>query len=318
LIRSILKERLLITALFVAVMLPATFYYKGIDPFAQIKTERARFFVLKVNFKPDADVLFVGHSRVMRDLSPRHFASVFTGKKVKNYAFPSFQYDRDTLADIDALVSDGDGPRMIIMEVSPWLIPTRPPIANRNKMVAEARGHPALVKWLLLEHPEFYALLQPPGMYQVWRRLVDGSGYAAEREKWALSERHTRYHDNGWAERTGWHSFRPDLHPPQAKLRSERRAIELIYQQVRKWRERGIQVIGIQTPTGNERQRHEKDRFEITMAELKDGFTAAGGRFINMSHRGYSTYDGSHLGSREAIRYTKDLARQIKGGPRRR
>jgi hypothetical protein len=312
LIRSILKEKLFYSALVVAVMLPATFYYKGIDPFTRISTERARFFVLKVNFKPDANVLFVGHSRVMRDLSPGHFSTVMPGLKVRNYAFPSLQYDRDTLADIDALMSDGPGRKIIIMEFSPWVIPTRPLITNRNKIVQEARGHTALVKWLLLEHPDLYALLQPPGMYQLWRRLVDGSGYAAEREEWALSERHTRYHDNGWAERIGWQTFSPVLHEPRAKLKTAPGAIELIYDQIRRWRERGIQVIGIQTPIGPERQQHENARFEVSMKELREGFTAAGGRFLNIQHGRYSTYDGSHLASREAIRYTKDLARRIK------
>ncbi len=82
------------------------------------------------------------------------------------------------------------------------------------------------------------------------------------------------------------------------------------------WRERGVQVFGIRTPIGLARREHENARFEISMKELIGGFTAAGGRFLSISHGGYATYDGSHLGSREAIRYTKDLARRIKNQPR--
>jgi hypothetical protein len=105
--------------------------------------------------------------------------------------------------------------------------------------------------------------------------------------------------------------FNPDLPAPKAALKNDPAAVAAVYDQIRLWRRRGIYVFGIQAPVNSDRRKHEKARFASSMQELIRGFTAAGGEFINIPHRNFRTYDGSHLGRREAIRYTKALARRI-------
>ncbi|MBK9193204.1 MAG: hypothetical protein IPM77_17830 [Crocinitomicaceae bacterium] len=88
--------------------------------------------------------------------------------------------------------------------------------------------------------------------------------------------------------------------------------VSYLHQQVEKWTGNGIRVFGFRPPVTKAMKNLEDSISGFSETEIKLNFENAGGTWIDFNDADYISYDGSHLTSESAIKFSADLGKKVK------
>lgn len=267
---------------------------------------------MKVEWKAVANIVLAGDSRVYRGLSPTPFAETLGGRCV-NFGFSSAGYTADYLDAVERVVSEKQGPPLVVLGVTPWSLTPRAAHANGfTEAERESRENQLPARWrrrvAMIEDA-----LRPYEVERLWygARLSD-------RYKSRAIEKNYRQEFGA----DGWVASDYLPHRPQRGVQTARAdhahnlcdpaVLAQLATRVRQWRTRGWRVVGFRPPAPDEVQRLADELSGYREDDVARAFTAAGAEWISLPGSEFETYDGAHLTAAAARRLSLQLAKTIK------
>lgn len=260
-----------------------------------------RFWVVKTHTNKKVDIVLMGDSRVYRGLSPQAMHSVLPSYDIFNLGYSSGGLNPTMYEEAEQRL-DKSSPNGIILGITPHSLTFS---AGENEQYLQEKERPfaeILQRRHLNPHLAFFAPITPVQITQ----LIEPPSRIYYQE----------FHDDGWV--ASW-TVSED---PSRALKSYRKTLQeteisedlvkLLFKQTRKWKEKGIIVVGFRPPTTVEMEKLENTFTSFQEQNIAQKFEEAGGIWLSFPLERYHSYDGSHLHKESAIRLSRDLARAIK------
>jgi len=261
------------------------------------------FYLNKSHQGPIYDGVIIGDSRGLRGISPSILEENLPGLDIFNYSFNSGGMNREMYNQAEKLLNPTTEKPLIILATTalsfqPW--------KRANSQFHEYSNKPRDQVWLNSNARWLSEMFQPlsPSIYiRNWLGMTPPL---------LLSE---EFHTDGWLEtdQQPW-DVNSDLTEHMEKLAANQADPALIQDyldQTRTWSDRGISVFGFVHPSHPATVEVEATALKFNQAEISAAFTEAGGIWLDFPSEGYDTYDGSHLTSASAQRFSHVLARAI-------
>jgi len=262
----------------------------------------SRFWSGKMAWRGEADCVIAGDSRAGQGLVPAVLREGLGDARVLNFAFDSGGYSEEYLAAIDRVLDAESPSPIIVLALTPYSL--TPGAIRLNEF--EHQRHVA-------SSPLENALqdsLDRLGPMRVDRVSAELRG---RRTKGPAKDR--VWHSDGWVEvlREGgnermyvnhYHeSFHENVVDPDI--------VKNVARHVATWSRKGIRVAAFRPPVSAPIREIEDRLSEFDEPAIRRVLTEAGAQWLEATGQPYVTYDGSHLGSREAMRLSTELAAQL-------
>lgn len=255
------------------------------------------FWIRKVNWGPAFDVVVVGDSRVNRGVSPAAMQATLPGKKVANFGFSGAGLAGEYLAALPRLLTPTATPPVIVLGITPRSL--TPVAAGNHEYWAWERTRP-IERWGLARLSDVLFFLTPENPVLLFGRPVAGA---------------PRYEQE--AHETGWLAANRIPPDPDASLEeyvelfaktqvSDQLVRELVAS-VAQWHQRGIRVFAFRPPTTRSMIDLENARSGFGESAIRQSLENAGAQWLDVENDSYPTFDGNHLTSDGAIRFSTDL-----------
>lgn len=281
------------------------------DYLAMHKAFEDRFYYLKAHPPEKINLLLVGDSRVMQGLSPAVFRKHLSDcPSVFNYGFPSLRYTDEILFDIEKMLSDPDGEKTIILQISKETFPLNPPQIVANRMIHEYKTFSICTGFLLRNYFDMVRSFLPLNLRQIWLKWTNQRAFINYQKNTLHRMNTTRFHDDGWRQALN-PSVRPAVFADLIHRTVSQSAIDSLMQYVQTWRARGIQVYGFYPPSSERLQIYVEEMVRDANEKIKQRFIRAGGEMLAVRNQDYTTYDDVHLSSEQAERLTLEIICQI-------
>lgn len=259
-----------------------------------------QFELIKLDWKHEADLVIGGDSRAAGGLSPGAMKDVLGERRILNFAFSNNGYAREYLEAIDRVLDPNARRKAIVIGVSPFALTKK----------LEGSGY------LAAQRPQWFRLR--------WKHFGDVLGFFEPIEPWQVIDRlrghpergfFREYHPDGWlASRLVPPKLTVTVVKAEREYLGDRVSPEVsarLIASVREWRGRGIEVYGFRTPAAPEVVRAEEVISGFDPVAFSTAWREAGGVWIDLPAREWSTYDGSHLVPEEAVVLSGIIARAI-------
>lgn len=269
------------------------------DPGGEIAEKR--FWKKKISSPERYDAVFLGDSRCLNGIDPTFLAQAL-GITAYNGAFSAGGLNKVIYqhANKQYLKSGGNGFRAVILVVTPWAMGNS---ARKNALFNNLQTEASKDT---VHSETYFRMLFKSVKLQDIKLLFLGS------------QSRMVMHDNGWQERTnrprgksqkrGLKHFRTLLNNTEFTGDN----IDELVEQTKKWRQQGIRVFAVYPPSISAMENLELKEIKWDWRGLIKKFEAAGGIFLDVPDRNtYNAYDSIHLNSRDAAKFSKDLAEQI-------
>jgi len=263
---------------------------------------REKFWLLKLEAKPDYDLVLTGDSRVLCDLDPTSIENELHGLKVLNYGFNYVGLSPEYLKAAVLKLNPRSAFRTILIGVTPRaLTPLNAQVSGYLEESRRTRTE-RMLNWNL-------------NTLNIVTRTISLSATAAR-----IIGGQTSYKDyfpNGY--------MAVALHPadPNADLKVYQRVFlqnqvsseitESLLLKIREMTQSGIRVIGIRLPMAPGIFRCEEQLSGFLEGEFARKFEQNGGIWLKMPAGAYVFCDGSHFEVESARFYSRQLALQISG-----
>lgn len=279
------------------------------------RARRDRFFLEKVSWHAQFDIVLVGSSRIYRDLSPREMTRHLANYRIGNLGFSHGGLNPEIYRFAEGRLAP-DGPRgIIVLGIEPTALNWTDNACYRQyKSIGLGDRFLTLRLGDILE--EFSPLTVRESLAFIEGRLTDGPV------------------TDEWIAETGWCASTCNdpgfFDREMARQRARRQAqkdvlcetmVQSLERQVERWTERGIVVIGFRPPTPPETRALEDQAFGFDEQQLIERFRGSGGIWVHVDNARYHFYDSSHIDKVSALRFSRDLAFAIQdllenGSPR--
>ena len=295
------RYRLIQTIFLAAVLLLIIGYARPPEGDANTGLYREKFWRLKIDWKPQFDVVLAGDSRVLCDFSPAAMREVLPDKRIGNFGFNYVGLTREYLQETESKLDPQSGDKVIVLGITPRaLTPLNERVSGfveeRNRSVDEALVGAYLSR--------VTAFLRPISIVALKRSLLhEEVGYK------------DFYPD-------GWMSVRLIPPNPQADLGVYQRVfknnqisgelVDNLIEMVTDWRRKGIRVFALRPPAASEIVQVENQQSGFDEKEFARRFQAAGGFWIDSPKEGYEICDGSHLATDSARRFSREIAARLR------
>lgn len=277
------------------------------DPLDRDRTDEARFYMVKTVGGQRCDVVVLGDSRSLRDVSPQELSKSLSGQRILNFAYNAGGLNPEIYAAASAhLAADARAP-MVLLGVTPLSLMS---VKGGNAQYREVLHKPRDERWLLLNFPELTRWMQPVAPAEFVRPLL---GFAPH------SYYHQEFHDDGWIG-----SLKEPENPDEAigvytaQLTGQSLDASLVQEllsQTRAWTQAGVRVVAFRPPTTDALEALENRLLSFDEAKLAGQFTEAGGYWLDFPNDPYRTYDGSHMRHDSAIAFSRDLGAALRSLP---
>lgn len=277
------------------------------NPLDRDRTDEARFYMVKTHGNQRCDVIVLGDSRALRDVSPRELSPSLPGQRILNFAYNAGGLNAEMYAAASArLAPDAHAP-MVIVCVTPLSLMS---VKARNEQYHEVLRKPRDERWLMLHTPQlahWFQSVRPVDLTRAILHFAPHSRYSQE------------FHEDGWIG-----SLKEPEDPTEALAVYEAQLtgqsidpalVQDLLAQIRVWTSSGVRVIGLRTPTTDAVEALENRLLSFDESDLAAQFTAAGGVWLNFANSPYRTYDGSHLRRESAIAFSRDLGAALRAVP---
>lgn len=249
----------------------------------------------RLGWKQRFDIVFIGDSRTHNCAAPSAMRQALPGLRMANYGWSSLGWGGEVLASAKATL-DPSGKRVVVIGASPIAFTRRS--ATQNAFLDTARSA-WLDRWTVPRAPaatNFFSVYGP----NQWLRSLNPE----------LGSVPFRIHEDGWYEAT----TKPLNGARIVRMYADRlraspfdmELLALLCEEVGKMRAQGITVIAFRPPS-SEQMRMVEEREGAYREELvREQLESAGALYLEVPGT-YTTYDGSHLNSEEAQRFSREL-----------
>lgn len=269
------------------------------SPLDRDRTDEARFYALKTHGDDPVDVVVLGDSRALRDVSPGALARALPGRRIFNFAYNAGGLNDEMYAAASSRLDPDSPAPLVLIGVTPLsLMTAKAQNAQYHELLHQARDQ----RWLLLHAPGLLRGFQPVRPSELLRPLL---GIEPQ------GRYYQEFHDDGWI------ASRRVPEDPGSALRlyavelagqtTDPQLVRALLAQTRAWTQAGVRVVGFRPPTTDDLEALENRLLGFDEAALATQFRAAGGTWLDFPNA-YPTYDGSHLRGDAAVAFSRDLA----------
>ncbi len=262
-----------------------------------------RYWAEKISWHHCADIVVAGDSRVLGGVSPAEMRNMLTHCRILNYGFASNLYVPEYLEAVEQVLDPDSSVKVILLGITPRSLTADPDVTyqfstlkgtSRRQLYMDMCLAPLLS---FLEYMSFRDALQGliPSLDQTrTRRELFADGWLSYSrqppgEKKELKTYYRIYQKN---------RVSPEM-------------VEVLNRFVSRWTQTGIRVYGFVMPTCREMVELEEHYSGFDHRQFVDGFEEAGGIWIDTDPDEYESFDGSHLQSHAALRFSQDLAQRL-------
>jgi len=233
------------------------------------------------------NVVLMGDSRVYRGVSPEIIESHLTGLKVLNFAYSNGGLNPTMFDAAEKKLVQNDKPKMIVLGISANTI-TDYSAANQQYQQELNRPREEIFERIYFNPLRYWVSATSPEKLK---------NHFSERKETAFYR--NEYFMNGYVESEKFPidtmeaiaSYTKDF--INHKVTSEN--LKDLFNQVKKWSDSGIIVVGFVPPVSQPMQMLEDTLGLFDEVAIKAGFENASGHWIDLNPANYKTYDGSHL-----------------------
>lgn len=299
--RGAIDSRILLTAAaFVGATLIYGFVARKID---KAPRDEAWFWVNKLSWHQDKDIVFVGDSRVNRGVSPLEIKESFPEARIANFAFSGQGYTEDYLKFIPSLIDPKSKYKLIVIGLTPRSLTGA---AQTGGDFGNYHSKKPNELWTLdkLSKPNYFLTPENPVM------LVGR----------AVSKSAPVYHQ--WHTPEGWQpGTREPLDPNSSvgeykelfkKSKVDPKNTERLLKYVSEWVKSGYQVAVFRPPISSTVRQVEDDMSGFDESDLRSKMEQVGAVWLDSPPSGYITFDGNHLDRPAAEKFSKLLGQIIK------
>lgn len=271
-----------------------------LPPLPSSPMKRDSFWANKVNSVDCFDIVYTGDSRVYRGIDPK-FVEEFTGFKGFNFAFSSADADSLLLHQAASRLS-AKGRRILVIGVSVNSFLSRTP-KESNAHLKSLMQIPAKDRWIRTHWYPNLSVFDARAVSDLYKYLKREhydeqyhltTGFAASDKTPSDTTEALPLYKNEFSQ----YSF------SESKLKAFDRYINELKAQ-------GIQIVLVRMPVTHAMQVLEDSKGELLKQYLYDA--EYGEQHIFRGWGTYTTFDGSHLNSESAKRFSKDLGVYLNG-----
>jgi len=296
----ILRQRILVTAVLAAALLGVTAWRRG--PSDADRAQLDRFWARKMSWHRAAGCVIAGDSRAGRGVVPATLATLLPNTRVLNFAFDSAGFSAEYLDAAGAVIDPSAPTPTVLLAITPFSL-TRFAV-QANEFETQRR---LLTSHLGTSIRDSLDRLAPMRIDRVARE------FAGRRCPPPVTDR--IYHSDGWVEMlrdTGNESvyvqkyrdnFRDNAVDPDV--------VRSVLEHVAAWSRSGIRVIAFRPPAAAPIRAVEDQLSGFDEPAFAEAVARSGGVWLAIAPDGYVTYDGSHLGRAEALRFSAELRHRL-------
>jgi hypothetical protein len=277
------------------------------NPLERDRTDEARFYMVKTHGDQRCDVIVLGDSRVLRDVSPQELSRSLPGQRIFNFAYNAGGLNAQMYAAASSRLDPAARSPRVLIGVTPLSLMAA---KSQNEQYKEVLHKPRDERWLLLHAPSLLRWFQPVRPADIVRSALKVP---------PRSRYHQEFHDDGWIGSLKEPEDPTDaLRVYEAELTGQSidpALVRELLEQTRAWTRAGVRVSGFRPPTTDEVEALEDRLLGFDEAGLAAAFTAAGGTWLDFPNQPYQTYDGSHLRHDSAVAFSRDLGAALRAQP---
>lgn len=271
----------------------------------QQQKQLAEIFWTEKTFAPAKyDLILIGDSRTYRGVSPDEMEKKLTGMKILNFGYSNGGLNPVMFKAAEEKLSKNGSQKVIILGITANCI-TGYTQNNEQFTIEKSRPREEIIERKYL-NPLLYRFA-PTTIDLVKDQITN---------KETQSYYSSIYKDNGWVESNKFPTDTTEAIESYTKdfstFKVEEQYIEVVMNQVKEWREKGILVVGFRPPVSQPMRELEDSMGLYNETEIAARFETAGGHWIDFNMSEYRTYDGSHLQKESALKLSSDLAEQVK------
>ncbi len=291
--KIILSMLLIVTGVFIVK------YFK-IDYTPTNKQAEKNYWIKKTHTKEKFQIIYGGDSRVHRGVDPQTIEEI-TGYKGLNLAYSSGGFSAEYFDFISSKLEEKPKKRIIVLGLTPF------------SFTPDALKNEAFNQYLSKDRFTIFSTHYLSGITSFFSSIT-----AFDIIKKIKRSNHGNYfdfRDNGFiasykipsdsTEGDQVYSGKFDQN------RFDTQAFDVFLKSVKKARVSGIDIFAFRPLTTQSVKQIENTQSGYKENQVKERFEQAGGKWLSFSNRGYYIYDGSHLDSTSAIRFSEQLADSI-------
>lgn len=250
------------------------------------------------------NMILMGDSRVYRALSPEIIETKLPGLKVLNFAYSNGGLNQVMFDAAEKKLASNSQPKIIVLGITANSI-TDYSAGNHQYIQELTRPREEVLERFYLNPVRYwFSSTSPEKLKQHFLGKADSAYYL------------NRYFMNGYVESEKYpadttaaiSSYIDDF----KNYKVDSVHLNVLYNQVRKWSESGITVVGFVPPVSQSMRMLEDTLGLFNEAAIKAGFEKASGRWFDINPDNYNTYDGSHVTIESAQKLSGELAEYIK------
>jgi hypothetical protein len=275
------------------------------DPLENTTTTKTRFFVNKTHQKPEYDLVIVGDSRALRDVSPAAMKTRLGATRIFNFAFHAGGMNDEIFSAAEELFAPDAERKAIILAPTALSFMA---FKQANSQFHEYLGKPRDVVWEYTRVLGLVRWFQPISPGLIFRNAIgDKPARVLEQD----------YHEDGWiATNQTPHDDVADLDLPRQRVTGHRVAeeqIAAVMERTRQWRRQGIEVYAFFPPAYAPRVAMEDSVLGFDRERFIAEFRQSGGIWLDVGTQGFESYDGSHLVRSSALALSENLGALVAG-----
>jgi len=299
-VKFITRYRIAITSVVALVIIATTAVRRG--PSDPDLPNLSQFWANKMSWRSAADCVIAGDSSAGQGIVPATLSEQLGGVRVLNFAFDSGGYSEEYLLAIDEVLDHSSPSPIILLALTPYSL--TPGAIRLNEF--EHQRHLAASP-LTVALASSLDRLQPMQIDRVREELT------GRRTQGPAQDR--IWHPDGWVQvkrdAGNERMYERHYHESFVDNRVSADIVRNVARHVADWSRRGVSVAAFRAPAAAPIRAIEDACSGFDESTIRDLLVNAGAQWIEPDGQPYVTYDGRHLGGREAMRLTADLGMQI-------
>jgi hypothetical protein len=294
-----MRERLLIIIPLAAAMVFIIARIKPVTAESKFSIYK-RFWIVKTHATDKYNCVVCGDSRVYRGVSPQEMEDHLDGLTVVNLGYSSGSYSNFMMDRMEERLDKSTSPKVLVLGITPYSLTPKASLDGQVKQEL-ARKKEEIFESMYLQ--PFQLFFEP---YEI---------------KWKKGEVEPVRYDQEFFN-NGWVASDKIPHDPMAAIEEYTKdftgnvvsqlVIDTLMTRVQRWQQQGIVVVGMRPPTTPQMVKLEQEMSGFDEAMFSRRFGEAGGVWLEFPIEEYSSYDGSHLDKKSAIRFSATLAERVK------
>lgn len=263
-----------------------------------------RFWAKKTFAPAIYDVVIIGDSRTYRGVSPAIISEYLPEKKILNFAYSNGGLNNFVFAEAEKKLSKNNNKKFIIIGIT------------ANTLSGFTRNNEQLILEKSRPREDVLERIYFNGILNHFSSVTPEQVINLLKNKPVPNYYRNRYYPDGYVESDKFPKDTmeaiPSYYDDFTKYKVDHLYIEELSDQVRKWNEKGIMVVGYCPPVSYPMKELEKTMGLFDYEFIKSEFIKNGGKWIDLNSNEYKTYDGSHLERESAEKLSKVIADYIK------